>query len=115
MLDELCEVIESFGYPYYRQGSMMQSAKYPKTFITYWNNDSPDHAHYDDEDFGTAWDYSINVYSSDPSIPYSLLDDIRTALVERGWTILSKGFDVDSDEKTHYGRGIQIYKLEIGG
>lgn len=113
MIDELIEILESFEYPYYRQGSMSDEDKYPTTFITFWNNDSPDHAHYDDKRFGTAWDYSINVYSSDPEVPYSLLDSIREAFERKGWTILSKGFDVASDEKLHTGRGIEIFKLEI--
>lgn len=113
MIDELNEVLESFGLPFCKQGSMSIWDKYPETFITFWNNDSPDHAHYDDHRYGTAWDYSINVYSSDPDTVYSLLNEIREAFEKRGWTIPSKGFDVASDEKSHSGRGIEVYKLEI--
>lgn len=112
MIDELIEILESFEYPYYRQGSMSDEDKYPTTFITFWNNASPDHAHYDDRRFGTEWNYTINVYSSDPEVPYSLLDGLREAFESKGWTILSKGFDVASDEASHTGRGMEIYKLE---
>ncbi len=113
MIVEVNEILESFKVPYCKQGSISIWSKYPETFITFWNNDSPDHAHYNDKRFGTAWDYSINVYSSDPAITYSLLDEIRAAFEAKGWTILSKGFDVASDEKSHTGRGIEVYKLEI--
>lgn len=115
MIDEICTIIESFKVPYCKQGSASVWATYPETFITFWNNDSPDHAHYDDSRFGTAWDYNVYVYSSDPDITYSLLDQLREAFEEAGWICPSKGFDAASDEPSHSGRGIQIYKLEIGG
>ena len=113
MIYEVNEILESFGLPFCKQGSASIWDKYPETFITFWNNDSPDHAHYNDKRFGTAWDYSINVYSSDPLVTYSLLDDVQEAFEAKGWTVLSKGFDVASDEKSHSGRGIEVYKLEI--
>ena len=48
MEDNLIEILSSFGYPVYRQGSMSDDAVYPPTFITFWNFDSPDHSYYDD-------------------------------------------------------------------
>ena len=115
MIDEICTIIESFNVPYCKQGSASIWATYPETFITFWNNDSPDHSHYDDKRYGTAWDYNIYVYSSDPDVVYSLLDQVREAFEEAGWICPSKGFDANSDEASHSGRGIEIYKLEIGG
>ena len=63
MEDALLEILESFGFEVYRQGSMSDKEKYPETFITFWNNDSPDHAHYNNTNYGTSWDYNVFVYS----------------------------------------------------
>lgn len=111
MEDSLIEILESFGFPVFRQGSMSDDESYPDTFITYWNNDSPDHAHYNNADYGTNWDYNVYVYSTDPDTVYSLMANVRVALKEAKWIVPSKGFDVQSDEATHAGRGIECFYL----
>lgn len=112
MEDNLIEILSSFGYEVFRQGSMSDDEEYPETFFTFWNNDSPDHAHYDNSEYGTAWDFDVNVYSTNPAFTYSLLADARIALKAAGWTISGKGYDVASDEPTHTGRGINALYLE---
>lgn len=92
---------------------MSNDEVYPPTFVTFWNNASPDHAHYNNSEYGSAWDYTVFVYSSDPSLVYSVLMDIRTALKNAGWVVPSKGFDVASDEATHTGRALEVFFLEI--
>jgi hypothetical protein len=113
MVDELIQVFESLKVPYCKQGSASMWSVYPETFITFWNNESPDHMEYDDHRYGTEWHFTIYVYSSDPEVTYSLLDQVREALESEGWFVPSKGFDANSDESTHTGRGIEIFKLEI--
>ena len=112
MEDELITILESFKYPVYRQGSMSNDASYPETFVTFWNNDSPDHSHYDNSNYGTSWSYNVFVYSSDPSKVYELLSSIRTALKAAKWTVPSKGQDASSDQATHTGRVIEVLFLE---
>ena len=112
MEDNLINILESLNYPVYRQGSMSNDEDYPETFITFWNNNSPNHAHYDNDEFGTAWDFNIYVYSSDPLLTYAVLLDARNALKAAGWITPTKGFDVASDEATHTGRGLEIFYLE---
>ena len=113
MEDNLIQILESLKYPVYRQGSMSNDTEYPSTFITFWNNGSPDNSHYDNSEYGTAWDYNVYVYSNDPSLTYSVLQDIRTALKNSKWIVPSKGFDVASDEATHTGRGLEVFYLEV--
>lgn len=113
MEDNLIEVLSSFGYPVYRQGSMSNDDVYPETFFTFWNNDSPDHAHYDDTEYGTEWDFDVNIYSSNPELTYSVLANARVALKAAGWIIPSKGHDVASDEATHIGRGLNAIYLQV--
>lgn len=113
MEDALIQILEQFNYPVYRQGSMSNDDTYPSTFFTFWNNDSPDHSHYDGKEYGTAWDYEINVYSDDPELTYSVLAEARAALKQAGWITIGKGYDVASDEVTHTGRGLEVIYLEF--
>ena len=110
MEDRLIELLETFGYPVYRQGSVTD---YPQHFFTFWNNNSTDHAHYDNDNYGSDWDYNVNFFSVDPALLYSVLSDVRTLLKNHDWVVTSKGFDVRSDEETHTGRGINILYLEV--
>ena len=87
--------------------------KYPDSFFTFWNTDSPDHSHYDNADYATDWAFDVNFYSIDPELTYKVLSDARILLKQNKWIIPSKGYDVYSDEATHTGRGMQALYLEI--
>lgn len=113
MIDELLNILESFEYPVYKQGSMSEDEAYPPTFITFWNPDSPSHAFYDNTEYGATYFYDINVYSDDPDTTYSLLEEIRTELIENGWSVDGHGADVPSDYETHTGRGFEVQYLNI--
>lgn len=110
MTDALIQLLEALGYPVYRQGSVTQ--EYPDSFFTFWNTDSPDHAHYDNQTYGTAWAFMVNFYSIDPDLTYSVLELARTSLKAAGWIVDGQGYDVNSDEPTHTGRGFTSYFLE---
>lgn len=112
MEDTLIEILSQFGYPVRRQGSLSDSETYPDHFYTFWNNDSNDHAHYDNSEYGTVWDFGVNFYSIDPEKTYSELEKARVALKAQGWVITGKGYDVASDEPTHTGRGFEAFYLE---
>lgn len=113
MEDNLIMILEEFGYPVYRQGSLTEDTKYPATFITFWNSDSADHAHYDNDEYGTVWNFDVYVYSNNPALTYSLLDNIKTQLKRNKWIVSGRGYDVTSDEPTHTGRGLNVNYLEI--
>lgn len=113
MIDNLLEILSGFGYPVYKQGAMSDDEVYPETFLTFWNNDSPIHSYYDNIEYGTTWEFDVNVYSSDAGLTYSVLDNIRTALKAANWICPDKGHDVYSDENTHTGRGMEVYFLEV--
>ena len=113
MEDELIEVLMTFGFPVRRQGSLLADETYPESFFTFWNNDSTDHAHYDNTEHGTEWDFDVNFYSTDPEQTYRVLADARQRLKERGFIISGKGYDVASDEVTHIGRGMNVLYLQL--
>lgn len=113
MEDNLIQLLEEYGYPVIRQGSIAQDEEYPENFFTFWNNDSADHSHYDNGEHGTEWNFDVNFYSSDPEKTYSVLEDARKKLKEAHWIISGRGYDVASDEVTHTGRGMQVLRLEV--
>lgn len=118
MEDELIELLESFGYPVIRQGSLAPDSSYPNTFFTFWNNDETGESFYDNETASVDYSYDINVYSNDPDLTYSLLSQARILLKQNRWIIATRGYDVPSDEITHTGRGMEVIYLNyenIGG
>lgn len=112
MEDTLIALLETLTYPVYRQGSFSETDQYPESFFTFWNNDSPDHAHYDNENYGTDWNFSVNFYSVDPALTYSVISAARILLKQNGWVVPSQGYDVRSDEPSHTGRGLTVFYLE---
>lgn len=113
MVEALITILKSFGYPVYRQGSMSDKDVYPDTFITFWNNETPDHAHYNDTAYGTSWDFNVYVYTREKaSTAYTLIDNIRAALLSAGWVVPSRGEDISSDADTHIARGIECQFLD---
>ena len=115
IIDDLIDILtDEFNLPVYRQGSMSDDATYPEEFFTYWNNDSEDHSHYDNKDYGYVWDIDVNFYSTDPDRTYSVIDTVAALLKSHGFTIDGRGHDVMSDEPTHTGRGIEVLYLQIG-
>lgn len=112
MEDKLIELLESLGYPVYRQGSFTEGQAYPRSFFTFWNPESPDHSHYDNEDYGTEWTFSVYFYSVDPVLVYKMISDARILLKQNKWIVPSKGFDAISDVSTHTGRGLEVLFLE---
>ena len=106
MVDELIEILEEFGYPVIRQGSMAESEEYYDTFFTFWENEATEHSHYDNSETGIVYDFDINVYSNDPDTTYSLLDEAKKKLKSLGWVFEDVGHDIASDVETHTGRGM---------
>ena len=51
MEDTLIQLLESFGYPVIRQGSLPADQAYPDTFFTFWNSTEDGQSFYDN---GTA-------------------------------------------------------------
>lgn len=112
MVDTLITLLEGLGYSVIRQGSLAPDEEYPDTFFTFWSEESGE-AYYDDDATAAAHEFDVNVYSTDPDTTYSLLDSARTALKAAGWIILERGYDAQSDEITHTGRGMRVAYIEI--
>ena len=112
MEDKLIELLEELDLPVFRQGSMNENDVYPESFFTFWNPDSTDHAHYNNNEYGIRWEYDVNFYSTDPQKTYDVLEQARVKLKVNGWIVSGRGFDIDSDVDTHTGRQFRAYFLQ---
>ncbi len=112
MEDNLIQLLESFGYPVIRQGSLPAGQAYPDTFFTFWNSTEEGQSFYDNDTASIVFDFDVNVYSTSPDTAYSLLNEARTLLKGNNWIIATRGYDVASDEITHVGRGMIVQYLQ---
>jgi len=112
MVDNLIELLETFSYPVFRQGSLSPEVDYPDTFFTFWNSEETGHSFYDNETANVDWIFQVNVYSTDPDKAYNLLGAARTLLKSAGYVMSTRGYDLYSDEITHVGRGMVVMYLK---
>lgn len=112
MEDKLIELLESFGYPVIRQGSLGEDESYPATFFTFWNRRTDAESFYDNKMFSSVHWFDVNVYSEDVDLAYSLLREARNLLTANGFTIYRVEYDIASDEESHIGRGMQVQYLK---
>lgn len=109
----LLQVLESFGYGVYLQGSIPEDATYPDSFITFFTLSGDDVAHYDNDSVGAAWEYQVIFYSSDPALVASVPGEIRQHLKAAGFIPQGRGRDIPSDDPTHTGWAMQFYYMEV--
>ena len=115
MKEALINVLESFGYPVYLQGSLEKDEPYPESFFTFWNTETRDGSYYNDDAISYIWDFSVNFYSSNPTLVNTILADAIALLKSSGWIISGVGYDVPSDEATHTGRGVDVIYIDYKG
>ena len=113
MKAELIGVLKTYGFPVMQQGSMAANEAYPPSFFTFWNDETPDGNHYDNDAVAFNWHFTVYFYSSDPTLVNTILPQVRSALRAQGWAVAGLGFDAASDEPTHTGRGIDVYFHQI--
>lgn len=112
MKELLINLLESFGYPVFLQGSLSEDEAYPQSFFTFWNNDTYDNNHYDNNPISYTWNFDVNFYSVDPQLVNDMLLQAKTLLKQNGFIISGNGYDVGSDEPTHTGRGMNALIVE---
>lgn len=112
MKNELINILEAYNYPVRLQGSIAPEEGYPETFFTIWNNETTDGNHYDNNPVSCIWDFTVYLYSTDPTIVNTVLESAIGDLKAAGWIISGKGYDVPSDEPTHTGRAVDVLYIE---
>ena len=112
MKQQLIELLETFKYPVRLQGSLSKDEPYPASFFTFWNDETTDLSHYDNNAIAFVWDFTVYFYSNSPTLVNSVLIQLRQLLKENGWIVPGVGYDVPSDEQTHTGRAIDIMFIQ---
>lgn len=112
MEDNLIQLLETFGYPVLRQGSLADNEPYPPIFFTFWNNGEYELKAYDNRTISILFDFDVNVYADDPAKVYELLQQARTLLKSNGYQTPDRGHDLASDVYTHTGRGMNVTYLQ---
>lgn len=115
MKEKLNNLLESFGYPVFLQGTLTEADPYPESFFTFWNNASYDGDHYDNDAIYYVWNFDVNFYSTNPALVNAMLLEAKAVLKANGFIISGKGYDVLSDEPTHTGRGMNALIIDTGG
>ena len=107
MEDKLISILETFGYPVSLQGSLSAEKEFPDSFFTFWN-DSSDGNFADNDEFITKYEYSVNFYSTDAELVYSVMREAAKLLRENDFILSGDGRSVPSGVETHDGRGIDV-------
>lgn len=114
MEDKLIEILESLGYPVFLQGSMLADQPYPSSFFTFWNDSTDGISFYENGEQAIEWMFSVNFYSTDPTLVNNKLIEVKPLLRNAGFIVNGAGYSVASDEITHTGRGITLlYRQEV--
>lgn len=109
MRDELIQILEATGFPASMQGTI---GDYPESFYTFWNFETPE-KYYDNNPVNAIWGFWIYFFSTDPKLVETETSAAIARLRAAGWTVEGRGEDALSDEPTHTGRRLTIYKREL--
>lgn len=112
MWTKLEEAFKEIGLEYARQGSYTDESKYPESFFTFWNADTPEGGFYDDKAHQAVWVWYIYFYTKDPSLIYSKLEDFIRIAKEKGFIPQGKPKDIASGEVNYLGRYVQMKYIE---
>lgn len=106
-MQELFTLFEEMGYEYFRQGSLADKT-YPTSFFTFWNYDTPNLQHRDNN----TKNYSINVmiyfYTNNASLIYSVMDEFIKLAKQRGFIVSGRAYDTPADQDDYFGRLVNI-------
>lgn len=112
MIGELCEILGSFNYPVFLQGTVNPDEALPDSFFTYWNYSQPEAAFYDNEPNLSVWGFWVYFYSTDRQTAEETIEAARAALRAAGWIPQGRAQDARSDVPTHTGRMFSVRAVE---
>ena len=109
---KIIDLLKTLGFPVIRQGSLPEGEQYPDSFFTYWNFDTTEERHLDNQATRIVLGYWVYFYSTDIDLTYSELERARKLLKANGFICDERGQDVASDTPSHTGRMITVYLIE---
>ena len=113
MKEKLIDILKTFGFPVFLQGSLNPDEDYPASFFTFWVFDAPESAHYDNNPNACDWGFWIYFYSNNPQLVESVPLQAKAALKAAGFVFDGKPIDANSDVETHTGCMLTAYFKEM--
>lgn len=105
-MQQLFELFNEIGLPYYRQGSM-SDANYEPEFFTFWTVDTPQEKHYDNKLHSYNEYVQVGYYTNSAENIYSQLDVggvFYNKAIEKGFVIAALPQDANADKNNYFGR-----------
>lgn len=115
MKKKLVDLLETFGFEVFLQGSLNSEENYPDSFFTFWNFETPETAFYDNTANQAVWGFWIYFYSINPRLVDKVPEKARELLKENGFILQGKARDIEVDKPTHTGAFITAYIREAYG
>ena len=106
-MQELFNLFEKIGLPYFRQGSLSDE-DYKDSFFTYWNINTPNTSYYDNNETRYIEDVMIYFYTNDAKLIYSKMDEFIEEAKKAGFVVTSRAYDTPADKDNYYGRLVRI-------
>lgn len=102
-MQKLFDLFTEMGYSYFRQGSMSDK-DYEPSFFTFWNIDTPQDRHYDNELYKYNEYVQIGFYTNDARKIYSVMEDFIERARLKGFVIAAMPQDANADKDNYFGR-----------
>ena len=102
-MQELFNLFDEIGLPYFRQGSMTDG-DYAPSFFTFWNIDTPNDSFYDNSARRYIEYVQVGFYTNNARLIYSQMDDFIKRAKEKGLVVEGRAKDANADKDNYYGR-----------
>lgn len=113
-MQELFNLFEEIGLPYFRQGSLSDK-DYKPSFFTFWNIDTPNDSFYDNAEHRFIEYVQVGFYTNDASKIYSVMENFIEQAKRKGFVVQGRAKDANADKDNYFGRVCYIriiHKLE---
>jgi hypothetical protein len=108
---KLIELLESLGYPAFKQGSLPLE-EYPESFFTYWNSDTEVKSYDNNTVTLIIWNYWVNFYSTKPELILPTIQMARAKLMASKFIVGGLGQDLACDRPEWSGRTIDVNYIQ---
>ena len=102
-MQELFNLFDEIGLPYFRQGSLSDE-EYQPSFFTFWNIDTPNDSFYDNQETRFIEYIQVGFYTNDARKIYSVMDDFIVRAKEKGFALAGRAQDANADKDNYFGR-----------
>lgn len=102
-MQELFNLFDEIGLPYFRQGSL-SDADYKPSFFTFWNIDTPNDSFYDNSEHRYIEYVQVGFYTNDANKIYSVMDDFIARAKQKGFVVDGRAKDANADKENYFGR-----------